>query len=167
MNLIPDNLYKKILENIPVVCVDVYIRDVETGKFLLVKRNNEPEKGRYCCTGGRIQKGEDVFLAAQRKVEEELGCGVDKSRLILFGVTNTKFENSIYPGVSSHTINISFFYNVKNTDSLDIKLSDESNDSQWKIGEEVDVTNFVKMTIRELNKEIGNGGNFKSIYKNY
>lgn len=151
MNYLPNNLYRKILDNTPVLCVDIYIYNRKFKKFLLVKRNNEPEKNKYCCTGGRVFKGEDLFNAAVRKVKEELGVKIKKNDLCFFGITSTFFKNSAFDGISSHTVNASFIYIVDDLNKFHIKLSNESSDFEWKQGNENNVVKFVSKTINKIN----------------
>ena len=40
-------LYKKIMESMPIVCVDALIIN-EKKEYLLVKRKNEPLKNKFC-----------------------------------------------------------------------------------------------------------------------
>ena len=42
--MIPEDLYKQILSVMPIICVDVVIRN-DKGQYLLVQRKNEPLKG--------------------------------------------------------------------------------------------------------------------------
>lgn len=72
MSLIPKNQYIQILKNLPILCVDVIVRNTK-GEYLLVKRVNEPKKGKWWVIGGRVLKGESLAQAAKRKVKEETG----------------------------------------------------------------------------------------------
>lgn len=74
MKQIPRSLYKQIVEVMPILCVDLVI--VHEGKYLLVKRKNEPAKGLWWPPGGRVWKGETIEQAARRKAKEEIGVGV-------------------------------------------------------------------------------------------
>jgi len=53
----------------PILCVDVILRN-RKGEYLLLKRLNEPKKGRWWPVGGRVSGGE-LTAAARRKVREE------------------------------------------------------------------------------------------------
>lgn len=72
MSVIPKKRYIRILKDLPVLCVDVLARNSK-GEYLLVKRTNEPKKGRWWIIGGRVHKGEPMERAAARKVREETG----------------------------------------------------------------------------------------------
>ncbi len=45
-------------------------------KILLVKRRNEPNKGRWALPGGLVELGESVEDAVRREVKEEVGLDV-------------------------------------------------------------------------------------------
>ena len=54
---IPDKIYAEIVQNVPILCVDLLMQD-ESGSYLLLKRKNEPLKNEYYLPGGRIFIGE-------------------------------------------------------------------------------------------------------------
>ncbi len=65
---IPEEEYKKILENMPICCVNLVI--AHNNKVLLIRRKNEPEKNKWWIPGGRIYKNEKLKDAAIRKAKE-------------------------------------------------------------------------------------------------
>ena len=65
-------LYQTIHEKMPITCVDVIIK-INTGAFLLIKRDNEPAKNQLMLVGGRVKRNERLEQAAKRKIKEELG----------------------------------------------------------------------------------------------
>jgi colanic acid biosynthesis protein WcaH len=72
MTFIPERQYAGILKALPVLCVDVILKNPD-GECLLLKRKNEPKKGRWWPVGGRVLKGETLEEAAIRKAKEETG----------------------------------------------------------------------------------------------
>jgi len=64
---IPEPLYKKIIEVMPIPCVDAII--VHKGKFLLGQRINKPLRDEWCFVGGRVRKGELLKDAVHRHVQ--------------------------------------------------------------------------------------------------
>jgi 8-oxo-dGTP diphosphatase len=56
-------------------CVGAVIRD-EQGRFLLVRRANEPGRGLWSLPGGRVEPGESDARALRREVAEEVGLQV-------------------------------------------------------------------------------------------
>lgn len=123
--IIPVGLYKKIVDEMPILCVDMIVS--HKGKFLLVKRKNEPLKGKFWIPGGRILKGETLDTAVRRKTKEELGVRV---RIIKFvGVFNKVFHKNKY-GSKTGFHGVSMVFLVKPF-SLKIKLDEQS--SNWKL----------------------------------
>ncbi len=67
----------------PVVAASaVLIRD---GRILMIKRANEPNKGKWSIPGGRIELGETVYEAVQREVLEECNIEIGNMRLLNVG----------------------------------------------------------------------------------
>ena len=58
----------------PKVAVGVVIE--RAGKLLLVRRANDPERGKWSVPAGFVDKGEDPAHAAAREAEEETGLKV-------------------------------------------------------------------------------------------
>ena len=52
--ILPENIYKEIISNIPILCVDIILTNKNKNKFLLIKRNNEPLKNEWWIVGGRV-----------------------------------------------------------------------------------------------------------------
>lgn len=72
--MIEKELYKKIAENMPIICVDGII--IKDGQYLLVRRKNEPLKDHWWVPGGRVKRGERLTEAFYRKIKEEVGLDV-------------------------------------------------------------------------------------------
>lgn len=81
MRHVPLDRYTKILEVLPILCVDVVVQNTH-GEYLLIKRINEPKKDQWWVIGGRVFKGETFEEAAVRKVKEEVGLQVKSVRPI-------------------------------------------------------------------------------------
>lgn len=71
---IPDEEWKTIVRNVPLVSVDLVIR--VNGGIVLGKRQNEPAKGEWFVPGGTVFKNERLPEAVHRVAEEELGTDV-------------------------------------------------------------------------------------------
>ena len=101
---IPAATYHKILEHLPIACVDIAI--VHRGAVLLVKRADAPAKGQWWVPGGRVHKGETMKETAARKALEEVGLACHVGPIIHTAET-------IFPdgpgGVAVHSINTCFF----------------------------------------------------------
>ena len=64
----------------PALTVDVIVR--EGKKVLLVRRKNEPFKGKWALVGGFVEYGEKVEEAAKRECKEETGLEIELERLV-------------------------------------------------------------------------------------
>jgi colanic acid biosynthesis protein WcaH len=102
VTFIPKEEYDKILECLPILCVDCVI--TYEGKCLLLRRANEPAKGHYWFPGGRINKGELIADAAIRKACEEtsLTCQFDK----IISIEETMFPREGNMVCDVHTVNV-------------------------------------------------------------
>ena len=67
--------FKMVYELIPRVCVDVVIHN-KHGEFVLIKRNIEPDFGKWHLPGGSVFFGETLVQAAIRKAKEETNVDV-------------------------------------------------------------------------------------------
>ena len=66
----------------PVVpCVGGLVYD-DAGRLLLVRRANEPGRGRWSVPGGRVEPGEDDAAALVRELREETGLHVAPGALV-------------------------------------------------------------------------------------
>ena len=99
--MIPNKLYKKIVESVPIVCVDVILE--YRNSFILVKRANEPLKGHWWVVGGRALKGERTVQTAIRKVKEETGLKAYVVQRI--GVYEDSYPKSAW-GVPTSSVSI-------------------------------------------------------------
>ena len=51
-------------------------------RMLLIKRGQEPSKGRWSVPGGAIELGEKIYDAVQREVREECGIEIEVVRVV-------------------------------------------------------------------------------------
>ena len=116
MNYIEETLYSKFVELMPIACVDVLIHDDE-GHILLVKRNQEPAKGKWWIVGGRLLKEETLMDGAVRKAKEEVMLDVKVEKLI--GVYDEFFDTSIQ-GYPTHTVCVAFLARADNLLKADV-----------------------------------------------
>ena len=114
--MIPSEEYKEILEKIAIPCVDVVIEN-DLGEILMIKRDNEPAKGRWWLPGGRIFKRETIRAAAIRKIREEVG--LELNDVIIVGVYETIFDEGPF-GIKTgtHSVNVLVKGRVKSFDNM-------------------------------------------------
>ncbi len=73
-NNIPENLFKKIKQNVPLSCVDLIL--IKNHEFFLVKRDIHPYKGKWCLPGGIIKRGQKINDRLKQAGREELGIRI-------------------------------------------------------------------------------------------
>lgn len=108
----------------PVITVDGLI--LHNNKYLLVKRTNEPLKGRYWTPGGRVYKGEKITDALKRKMKEE--CGLDVKIVALKGFYEDFYPKNEFDIDYVHTV--SFVY-IATSDTDKVILDNQSSDYKW------------------------------------
>ncbi|MFH1894736.1 MAG: NUDIX domain-containing protein [Patescibacteria group bacterium] len=146
-NFIPESLYKKIVSNVPICCVDILL--VNKNKFLLVKRKRDPFKNKWWLVGGRLFFNESFKATTKRKLKEELGIEKIKSSKFL-GVGVTKYKNGKgYFNLPSHTINNTFLVKIGEDQAKNISLDMENHlEYDWfrKLPKEIDfyIKNLLK-----------------------
>jgi colanic acid biosynthesis protein WcaH len=94
---IPDEEWRTIVENVPLVSVDLVVR-VGDG-VLLGKRENDPARGEWFVPGGTVKKNERLVDAVHRIAREELGVDVDVERRL--GAYEHLYDTSDVDGVDS------------------------------------------------------------------
>ena len=126
--IIPSKEYSRILEYVPLACVDVVI--VKNKKVLLIQRNASGSfKNQWWLPGGRIHKNESLKDAVHRKVFEETGLRVTiKHQLGSYEAFDKKTSQE---GVKSGTHTIATVFIVELVGSDEIKLDKSHNGYKW------------------------------------
>lgn len=125
--MIPDQLYRDILRQLPLLCVDIIVESAD-GRYLLVRRRNEPLMGDYWVIGGRILHQEKAEDAALRKLKEE--AGLTPESLEFAGYYQDVFDrNSFESGIAYHTLSLVF--RTKVDSKARIVLDSQSSDFVW------------------------------------
>jgi len=121
--MIEEKLYKQIVENTVISCVDVCL--LYNGKVFLAKRKEEPAKNQWFVPGGRIWLGESIEKSAKRKIKEELGIDIITLGQVLTGMTTFKKKGKI-----RQTLNVVIL--AKPTDAVfKIKLNKTLSEYKW------------------------------------
>ncbi len=71
---------KRLYPDQPVVGIGAII--IKEGKIALIKRSNEPSKGKWTIPGGLVELGENLEAAVIRETKEETCLDIEKPRLI-------------------------------------------------------------------------------------
>ena len=92
---LPDEDFSKVIENTPLVSIDLVVYD-SNGRVLLGKRKNRPARGHWFVPGGRIQKNESLSAAFERLTSEELGLKQDYASALLLGAYDHFYTDSVF-----------------------------------------------------------------------
>ncbi len=142
MSFIPEEEYARIMEVLPVLCVDVVVQN-SRNEYLLIRRANEPLKDQWWVIGGRVLKGETLEQAAIRKVREEVGLKVDFVEPI--GYYEDTFETNPF-GLPTPLHSVSAVFSASGDDHQQVRLDDQSTD--WKYSDELPANFYIKGFIR-------------------
>jgi colanic acid biosynthesis protein WcaH len=124
--MIPEGLYRQIISLLPVLCIDIVLRN-SNGKYLLARRDNEPLRGEWWVIGGRINHGETALKTCARKLFEEINLKANNFRFIGFYEDN--FHENAFEKKSYHTVSLVFEALLDEDGEKAIKL--DSQHSEW------------------------------------
>lgn len=141
---VPLEEYRRLMENFPVVTVDVLFFNTDKTKILLGKRTNQPYAGEFYSFGGRLYKNEDLLEAACRIAREELGIDVTPQELVFSGILNEINPSSIFEGVNYHTLDVYFAYTL---DTAIAHTDNQHSETQWFPVDDVSLHSNVKARI--------------------
>lgn len=117
-------------------------------KILLVKRGNEPGRGKWSFPGGLVNVGEAVKDAAKREVKEETGLSVKIGDLA--GVVDVVIKDD-NEKVQYHYVIIDFF---ATRESGEISPRSDAEDVRWMLLKDLlslDVTRTAINLLKQLN----------------
>jgi ADP-ribose pyrophosphatase YjhB (NUDIX family) len=125
---------KRLYPDQPIVGVGAVI--VKEGKIALIKRGNEPSKGKWTIPGGIVELAESPDVAVMREAKEETGLEADKPTL-LDVVSNVDLDEQ--GKVKYHYVIIDYLVHVK---SGTAKASSDAAELHWVPFEEVENYNL-------------------------
>ena len=133
----------------PMVTADavVFVTDSNTVKVLLIKRKNEPFKGKWAIPGGFVEMDEELKDAAKRELAEETSLtGVELEQMHTFG--------TIGRDPRGRQITVIYMGQVR-PDQMAVKAGDDAHEAKWfdidKLPEMAfDHDNVTKMAIEKF-----------------
>ena len=129
----------------PLVGVGAVI--IENGRILLVKRANEPNKGKWSVPGGLVRVGESLIDALKREIKEEVGVEIEVDDVAC--VSEEIFRNG---EVRFHYVIIDFFARIVDGD---VRPGSDAQEIKWVPINEVDkieAVDFVKELVDSISK---------------
>lgn len=145
--MIESTFYNKIIDVLPIVCVDGFI--VEDSKILLLKRKNYPAVDEWWVPGGRVLKNEILKDAILRKIKEETQLSINIVNQI--GVSETIFDKK-------HTINICYLLEISDS-SGQVNIDSDHSEYKWFPIENLpkDLNTELVSIVEVIKKNIKNG----------
>jgi ADP-ribose pyrophosphatase len=134
----------RLYPRLPVAGVGVVV--FNKGRLLLVKRGNEPNKGKWSIPGGGIELGETIKEAAQREVFEECSVKIKIMR-VLDAADNIVRDND--GRIRYHYAIIDLLANYIGGD---LKAQSDAQDCGWFMPEEVagmDITPILRTMLEQ------------------
>jgi ADP-ribose pyrophosphatase YjhB (NUDIX family) len=121
---------KRLYPDQPVVGVGAVI--VRAGKIALIKRGNEPSKGKWTIPGGLVELAESPEVAVMREAKEETGLDVENP--ILFDVvSNVDLDEQ--GKVKYHYVIIDYLVQVKSGQAV---AASDAEELRWVPFDEVE-----------------------------
>ena len=114
---------KRLYPDQPVVGIGAVI--IQDGKIALIKRGNEPSKGKWTIPGGLVELGESLEAAVIRETKEEV-CLEVENPILLGVVDNVDLDEA--GKVKYHYVIIDYLVHVKSgeiwaaSDAAELKL---------------------------------------------
>lgn len=125
---------KRLYPDQPVAGIGAVI--IKDGKIALIKRGNEPSKGKWTIPGGLVELGETLEAAVIRETKEETCLDVENPSLIDV-VDNVDFD--VEGKIRYHYIIIDYLVKVK---TGAIKAASDAAELQWVSFSEVENYNL-------------------------
>ena len=144
MQKIPSELYRQILEYLPILCVDLVF--FHQGKVLLTYRNDEPAKGKWWIQGGRVFKGETLQEALQRKAQAEVGCLIQVIRQI--GIYDFRSPVGPFP-LKTGVHDVAIVYLVEPAGVSEVRLNRDHSNFRWITSIEGDLDPYVQQILKD------------------
>tara|TARA_B110000503_G_scaffold140268_1_gene230663 strand:- start:903 stop:1352 length:450 start_codon:yes stop_codon:yes gene_type:complete len=126
--MIPEKFYRDVISVLPIICVDVVIRN-ESGKVLLARRKNEPIKGHWWVVGGRILSEESARQACIRKTLEETGLKINELKFLGF-YEDVFDKNAFNVAKPYHTLSLVFETQMP-VEQVEQTIHLDSQHSEW------------------------------------
>lgn len=115
--LLPAPLFRNMVENMPLVSLDLVVRNA-AGEVLLGQRLNRPAQGFWFVPGGRVRKDERLPEAFARLTREELGVELALSAACFLGPYEHHYPDN-FSGTDFSTHYVVLAYEL----TLDVALS--------------------------------------------
>lgn len=94
--MLDDATFATVIQNTPLVSIDLIIMSPDNRKVLLGQRKNEPAQNYWFAYGGRILKDERLAQAVQRVSEAELRLALNRNDGEFIGVFEHIYDRNFF-----------------------------------------------------------------------
>jgi ADP-ribose pyrophosphatase YjhB (NUDIX family) len=146
---------KRLYPDQPIVGIGVVI--VNKGKIVLLKRGNEPGKGKWTIPGGLVDLGESVENAVIREAKEETCLDVEDPRL-LDVVSNVDLDEQ--GKIKYHYVIIDYLVQVRGGT---LTAASDAAELRWVPFDEVenyDLTSSFRLFFRQNREKLANANSY-------
>jgi 8-oxo-dGTP diphosphatase len=146
---------KRLYPEQPIVGIGVVI--VKDQQIVLIKRGNEPSKGKWTIPGGLVELGESVEATVIREAKEETCLDVENPCLIDV-VGNVDLDEQ--GKVKYHYVIIDYLVHVK---SGNIQAASDAEELRWVPFDEVEnynLTSSFRLFFRQNRKKLAKANSF-------
>jgi ADP-ribose pyrophosphatase YjhB (NUDIX family) len=140
----------------PIVGIGAVI--IKDSKIALIKRGNEPSKGKWTIPGGLVEVGESLDVAIVRETKEEVCLDVDNPSLI--GVVDN-VDLDEHGKVKYHYVIIDYLVRVK---SGTIQAASDAEELRWVPFNEVEDYNLTasfRLFFRQNRKKLEKANSYR------
>ncbi len=131
------------------VCCGIVINN---SKILMIKKGNEPSKGKWCPPGGRQKNDENLEETCIREMKEEVNLEVEIIKKLVSFKKNGFDEETIKLLERFDIDGICFFLCKSISNLNDIKISSDADDLKWLSKEKALKMNLTAAARKFLNK---------------
>ncbi len=131
MDELDKRAFLEIVQNAPLVSIDLFLRN-EKGGILLGVRKDAPARGFWFVPGGRIRKDQTLAEAFRAIAKREAGIEVEIEDARFMGVFEHFYDDNVegLPGIKTQYISLAF--EVRGVDDS-VRLSDaDHSTSRWR-----------------------------------
>ncbi|HLN88975.1 MAG TPA: NUDIX hydrolase [Candidatus Binatia bacterium] len=147
---------KRLYPDQPVVGIGVVI--IADSKIVLIKRGNEPSRGKWTIPGGLVELGETVENAVIREAKEETGLAVENPVLIDV-VGNVDLDE--HGKIKYHYVIIDYLVHVKGGE---IGAASDAAELRWIPFDEVekyDLTASFRVFFKQNREKLANANSYQ------
>ncbi|MFT6330199.1 MAG: colanic acid biosynthesis protein WcaH [Bermanella sp.] len=137
-----EKVFSSGIESLPLVSIDLIVRDNVSGKYLFGWRRNRPAADHWFVPGGRVHKNESLDDAFTRLVQTELGFDESRATAQWLGVYEHFYDDCVFgEEISTHYIVLAYEI-VVNISELNLPMEQHSK-YQWMSKDEIGESNLV------------------------